>query len=297
MALKGLKCDKHGTISFDEIASGKCDCYPRFLLHSVAEISKKDYHTGNIITPTTLIGCLRETYLSRITDYYSPIESLYYSWRGTLIHKIMERKDLEGWMSEKVYSKTVEITPARVFTITGQIDGYDSFTQTLWDIKTIGDNGIGYVVKDGAKEDHIPQVNIYKWLLPLEVKRIRLLYITMMTFAQTGQINSLTKSLKTYPTKKKYGFSYMQTPTREEISPSGYAPFKMFYDTPEVQIWTEEQVLDYIVPRADIMIDAFEKKIMPPMCDEKTQAWKCDKYCNFKEQCDKYEEKQCQEKT
>jgi len=288
MPLIGISCQKHGLLSFEEALSGKCDCTPRFILDSIISIAKQDYHTGNKITATTLLGCLRETYLQRTYDYYATIQQIYYSWRGTLIHSILERPNLEGWHSEELFSKKITLADGRAVEISGKIDGYDEPTKTLWDIKTIGDKGISFIVKDGAKEDHIPQVNIYRLLSPFQIERLRIIYLSMMTFVQTGQMNEMTQSYKYPPRQKTYGYSSIKLLEKNERT--GYGKYKLSYDTAEVPTWTDEKTIEFIKPKATILLDAFDKNIIPQKCDKKTQAWKCCRnYCNVFDICKKLE--------
>ena len=289
MPLIGINCSKHGLLSFEEVLSGKCDCTPRFVIDSIFDISKKDYHKGNTITATSLLGCLRETYLSRKYNYYATIGQIYYSWRGTLIHSILERPNLKGWLSEKVYKKIITINNKDV-EISGKLDGYEELTKTLWDIKTIGDKVIYFFFKGGAKNDHIPQVNIYRWLCPFEIERLRIIYLSMMTFIQTGQINEITQSFKYEPDKKKYKFEYLKPP--KERNKSGYGKYKLYYRTPEIPVWSDEETVSFIKERAIHLINAFENNIIPPKCDKETQEWKCSAYCNMKHHCKEIEEKQ-----
>jgi len=291
MPLVGITCPKHGNLSFKEAVSGKCDCTPRFLLDSIINVAQRDYHKGTIISATSLLGCLRETYLSRISDYYATVGQLYFSWRGTLIHKILERPNLENWIAEQIYTKQFLIKGKKV-ELSGKIDGYDKLTKTLWDIKTIGDRGLNYVIKDGAKKEHIEQTNIYRWLCPLEIKQLKVIYVSMMSFAQTGQVNEIIQKLKRPPTQKKSGFKYFTPP--KEIT--GYDNYTLYYDTPEIPIWSEEETIQFIAPRIAMLNDAFEYGKLPPKCDEEMAKWKCQsRYCQVYDLCQKYEKEEKQD--
>ena len=196
MPLVGLKCKK-GNVKFEECL--KCgECVPRFLVQSIQNINKHDYHKGDVITATSMLGCLRETYLQRKYDYYSEIQSIYYSWRGTLAHTIFETTNLDDWIAEERYEKKLG-----KITITGQIDGYCKLLKKLYDIKTIKDNGINFVIKNGPKNDHIVQLSIYKWLAPFTIKDAQICYIGMSGFVLTGQPNTITVWLKNKPSVSK----------------------------------------------------------------------------------------------
>jgi hypothetical protein len=75
----------------------------------------------------------------------------------------------------------------------------------------------------------------------------------------------------------------------DEYSASGYGRYRLFFNTPEVPIWSDEKVVEFVKPRIQIFIDAFEKGTMPPMCDDDMRAWKCDRYCPVKDLCDRVE--------
>lgn len=53
-------------------------------------------HTGERISVTALLGCLRSTYLERVTDYAAHPESQWWSLRGELIHRLVERPDMDN---------------------------------------------------------------------------------------------------------------------------------------------------------------------------------------------------------
>ena len=52
-------------------------------------------HQGSSITVSALIGCLRGIYLERIHDFAANPKDQWYSLRGELIHKIVERPDMD----------------------------------------------------------------------------------------------------------------------------------------------------------------------------------------------------------
>ncbi len=285
MPLIGIDCPKHGQLSFEEAVSGKCDCTPRFLLDSIINVVRRDYHKGTIITPTTILGCLRETWLERSCDYYATADQLYYSWRGSLIHNILERPNLPHWISEKRYKKQI---PGTDIIIEGTIDGYDELDCILWDIKTIGDKGMSYIIKDGAKEEHIQQLNIYRWMCPFKIEAMRIIYLSMMQFVLSGNLNVITQRYKNIPNQKKSGFKYYKQLDKVK----GWSNYELYYETPDVPRWTDKEVLDFITPKATLLYDCFKNETWPPMCDKETQSWKCKRYCKVKSYCNDYEKKQ-----
>jgi hypothetical protein len=276
--LIGFKCKhKNADVPFDECL--KCaTCVPRFVVNSIKQINTHDYHKGDVITATSLLGCLRETYLTREFDYYADIENIFYSWRGTLSHKVFEAPNLDNWLTEQRYEKKLG-----GITISGQLDGYDKLLKTLFDIKTIKDNGIPFVAKQGAKDDHVKQLSIYKWLSPLTVKDAKIVYISMSAFIVTGQHNKLTLFLRHKP---------RLTDVIVDVTETGketYDKRKEFivtYNTPKVKLFSKKKVEEFMLPTAKILQEAFTNKVIPPKCDEEMQAWKCARYCPVKDICD-----------
>jgi len=122
-------------------------------------------HTGHNISVTALLGCLRSTYLERTIDYAATPHSGWYSLRGTLIHKLIERPDLDNpYLRRSEMRLFAKMNGA---TVSGQIDHYQQRALekgVLLDYKSIGDNGLQYIIFDGAKFEHIWQTNIYAWI-------------------------------------------------------------------------------------------------------------------------------------
>ena len=281
MPLEGFTCKK-GNVTFKECQ--QCgECIPRFLSKSIQHITSHDYHQGDVITATSMLGCLRETYLQRKYGYYSPVQSIFYSWRGTLAHSIFETTELSNWLAEERYERELD-----GIIISGQIDGYDQVIQRLYDIKTIKDVGLSYVIKSGAKDDHIMQASIYRWLCPFPIKDAQIVYISMSGFAVTGQPNTTRIWAKHKPRVTKEGVVSEVIATGKE----NYQKQKEYivtYNTPGLKLLSDKEVEDFIKPRAIMLQDAFQRDIIPPRCDEQTRKWKCDAYCSVKDKCDEIE--------
>ena len=113
--------------------------FPQPLLHLMVKEVTTNPHTGDYISVTALLGCMRQTYLSRLYDIYVSPKRLWYSLRGQLIHAILEDQP-EGIIIEEVFS--IEVGGIQVF---GKIDYYDPKTKHLQDFKTIGDNGVKFI--------------------------------------------------------------------------------------------------------------------------------------------------------
>jgi hypothetical protein len=123
-------------------------------------------HVGHNINVTSMLGCMRSTYLERTIDYAASPLGMWWTLRGELIHRLVERPDHDNpelRRSELQLSAELDGIP-----ITGRVDSYKlRFLDygVLKDWKSIGDNGLQYIIYDGAKEDHVWQTNIYAWLL------------------------------------------------------------------------------------------------------------------------------------
>ena len=283
MPLKGFKCKKGDVLFKDCLECG--ECVPRFLAKSIHNIQSHDYHKGDVITATSMLGCLRETYLQREYDYFSAVDSIFYSWRGTLAHTIFETADLDDWISEERYEKKLN-----GITITGQIDGYDKRLKRLYDIKTIKDGGMNFVIKHGAKNDHILQASIYKWLCPFTVKDAQICYISMSGYTLTGQPNTVSTWLKNKPKEGgKYNIIDVVETGKENYQKQ--REFLVTYDTPPLKLLSTKKIEEFMSAKALILNEAFTKGVTPPRCDEDTRRWKCDKYCSMKERCDEFEKK------
>jgi len=298
MPLVGFRCDVKGEHPFDECINEGCKCAPPFVLASIRENARTDYHKGGILTATTLTGCPRETFLTRTQPYYANPRSLYYSWRGTLIHSILEQRDIPNWIAERVYRRKVNGV-----WLYGKIDGYDEKHKTLYDIKTIGDNGLTYVIKNGCKEDHILQTNIYKWIgngddtevctdeakdiwepAKLEIDRIVIVYFSMMECVETGRANWIEQAYKNPPDQKRLGF--VEAFPTGKFGKGGYEKYALQYDTPEVKFLPVVDVEEFIEERMALMHNAFEKDEVPG-CPKEIHDWKCnDRYCSVYKDCE-----------
>jgi len=288
MPLKGFKCNK-GQFSFDHCLSKCHECMPRFMLDSIVGFNDNDYHAGKVITATSLLGCLREIYLQRKIDYYLQPKDLFYTWRGSLIHQLFERPSLDYLLSEVRISRDL-----KSLVISGQLDAYDTKTDTLYDIKTIKDEGLQFIAKNGCKESHRVQVSIYAWIMAeyyhKQPKDVKICYYSMSDFVITGQQNTLRLKLRHVPKISKET-NVANVVDTGKITYDKKKELLVTYDTPAVKVMTQEEVEAFIHPKALVLQEAFEKDIVPPKCDEETQKWKCASYCGMKHLCDEIESK------
>jgi len=255
-------------------------------------------HVGTSISVTSLIGCLRSTYLERVTDYAAPPMSQWYSLRGELIHKLVEhpdRDDPDTLRRSEMSCLSLFKTGTDEIPISGRIDSYKlKFLKhgTLKDWKSIGDNGMQFIVYEGAKEDHIWQTNIYAWLLRrngFRVDHIEIAYLSLMAIVKTGQEILWHEYLAAAPSKTGKRKRMVSIPTLVKEYPSGRKKWACVYRVPEVPIYDTETIEDFMRPRILMLNNAFKHGTMPDMADEETRAWKCNEYCHVKDQCDEFQ--------
>lgn len=208
MPLTHTLCPDGEVLTFDECLACDHECFDLEVRETLFERERNwqaAEHTGDHITATSLLGCLRSTYLERITDYAANPESQWYSLRGELIHRLVERPDMDNpYLRRSEMRLFTELDGMR---ISGQIDNYKlRFLEqgVLTDWKSIGDNGLQYIVYDGAKEEHIWQTNIYAWLLRrngYSVRKIEIAYLSLMQIVKTGTLTTFNEYLANAPTK------------------------------------------------------------------------------------------------
>ena len=206
------------------------------------------------VSVSTLLRCLRKAKWEHEEDYFLPQQIAYYFMRGTLIHGVLEaasvtdniRTDTIVFM-EKDLSRPVPETNSKLI---GRVDKYEN--RVLYDYKTMADQGIHRIIKDGPKEDHIWQVNMYKWLLEYNgfpVDDIVIIYVMMSNSAQTGS-------------------EFIMTDRKGN---------KSLIPISKIPIYTDGMIEDYIVPKFKYL----EKYGEPPA---KPEDWYCNT-CYFRNRC------------
>lgn len=282
--------------TFDECLACDHECFDLEVREALFERERNWQaieHTGDRISVTALLGCLRSTYLERVTDYAATPESKWYSLRGELIHRLVERPDFDN-----PYLRRSEIrlhAQLNGFRISGQLDNYKlRFLNMgiLKDWKSVGDNALPYVIMEGAKEDHIWQTNIYAWIARqngYRVDRIEIAYLSLMAVVKTGQVATLHEYLVNPPSRSGRRRHMIGRPRLIKQYPSGRKKWESRYQVPDVPLYNDETVLEFITPRAESLSSAFKSQIMPPMADEETRRWKCEGYCNVRGLCESEE--------
>lgn len=265
-------------------------------------------HTGTNISTTALLGCLRSTYLERVTDYAAEPKTQWWSLRGQLIHKIVERPDFDNPYEGRRSEKRLFIKVGGV-DISGQLDVWrERFLADglLKDWKSVGDNGLRYIIQEGAKWEHIWQTNIYRALAianGYRVDKIEIVYMSLMDVVTTGHEAVLHEYLVNEP--KNTGFRMNMKATKMVKSyPSGKNKWACYYDIPAVPIYTKEQVMEFIAPKAEILhrayqtgeapglpgimdVDPKDRHTLLSLTDIRNGYWKCNGYCNVWAECQK----------
>ncbi len=260
MPIVGLIGAKGELIKLDDYLDNldKFD-FPSPLLHLIVKDIVTNPHKGEYISVTALLGCVRQTYLSRIYDIYVYPKRMWWVMRGQLIHKILEDQP-KGIIVEKEFSIVVD--GIEVF---GRIDYYNPKTKHLQDFKTIGDRGAPFILKGGAKSEHVSQGNMYKVLLEengYPVDKLSIIYMSMMIVFETGT-------------------TYIQESKSADVE----------YKIEDVKIYDKEKTIEAMTIKAKILDEAFKTGKLPPPPDEDTQKWLCgETYCSVANHCPHYEQ-------
>lgn len=251
-------------------------------------------HTGDHITATSLTGCLRQLYLERTIDYSASIMSRWFTLRGELIHRLVELPDHDepGDMafSERRFTAELDGIP-----ISGRIDRYKlRFLKhgMLKDFKSIGDNGLQFIIYEGAKKEHCDQVNIYKWLMEkngFPVNYIQICYLSLMAVVRTGEPTTFFEYLVAAPARSGKRKHMVGNPRLVKSYLSGKKKWACTYQVPAVPMYDNETIEEFMRPRINHLTAAFKKGIIPPRCEPEMQAWRCEDYCYARSECERIE--------
>jgi hypothetical protein len=72
------------------VSKCKDRCMSPYLLAAMAYANQKNHHKGRYISATALAGCVRKLTLERTVDYAQEVSKVFYGFRGTLTHQIVE---------------------------------------------------------------------------------------------------------------------------------------------------------------------------------------------------------------
>jgi hypothetical protein len=232
---------------------------------------------------------------------------------------LLPKREIPNWQSETEYELPLGIYNGKERFLRGTIDVLRPETGELYDYKTIGDKGLG-VIKNGAKEDHIKQFNMYRLMIergypldqretykPITIKKITAFYMTMMQIARTGgMLAEVSEWRKSDPPEHPNLKIVEKLSTKEELAlkkgkrhenavPDDYTlekyhKFRTTFAIPEIPLLPLDEVHKFVMDTAPILIEAFESGKMPDMCPPEMRAWKCDGYCpdQIRNACDAY---------
>lgn len=296
MPLVGFKCpttvpsagEEH---NFDHCVN-KCQhqCFPRAVLATIIDQHSTNPHTGGMLSATTVQGCPRKVHYTRLHDYYAEPQHFYYSMRGTIIHGILDREFPDSTSEARLYKEIGG------YVLSGQIDHFRLDTLVLEDYKTMADKGIFSLLQYGLNEKYIWQLNVYRWLmnggrvggldgeqvfwLP---KRMVIHHITMNSCVTSGN---------------KFNYEFYENrepkPYKHEVAreilkqyPRGGVKIRITGLAPEVPIFSDKVVEDYLLDNLKAVAPALEDKNIAPegwMFDDETK-WACD-YCEVRGMCE-----------
>ena len=282
-------------------------CMPSGILNTIWMQNVTNVHKGDIVTPTSFPRCPRKLKLERTRDYAALPQQLYWAVRGGLYHGWLEHKR-PGILTECRLWKQVTFGPEAPYWISGALDHYDYKDKSIEDYKSSADKGTFYLFNDGAKKDHVQQLNIYKWLaegglqgntleealdrndaVHLDVKKLIIHNVYMMMVISTGTTH--TEKVTSYKAPNN-GKPYRLETTRRQVGQTdrGCPKWEVDIAIPPIPIWTTAQVEAVIVDRAPTLIKMFrEPSFMPEgILRDPDNNWEC-KLCPVKPLCDEIE--------
>jgi len=273
MALIGFRCPDYGESPGRANKISYCvkhcsmPCVAPHVLVAMLENEEKNPHKGKIISVTQLTGgCKRKSFLERTVDYYVEPDKKLPTFRGTLVHSVVEEaKSLRLKRAKWILEEHLELpvsTKSGSWTLSGTLDAYDPGRKTIYDIKTLQDYAVGKMIKgenEGTWSKHISdayvkQLNLYRYmaheLKRFKVNRLRLQVIGFGRLFLTG-------------TSVKYG-------TKKDLQ---------VYTVPDVPILPKETVEEWIQSEGDQWYRILFEHAAAPVRDE-DYKWLC-KICQF----------------
>lgn len=312
MPLRGFKCPSYvptaGTQNTFEWCVNSCphQCQPDFVLKKIAELEGGNEHVGDMLSPTALSGCVRRLILSRREDYWTEPAKLFDVTRGGLVHGFLDNCGIPGVIQERRIYKTVTTGPDSPWTISGRVDYYDPAKKRISDIKTMSDKGLYVVYNQGAKPEHIWQLNLYRWLMwgghldtpdgpqifwPVDTLQLHFFLMNRVLSTGTSFVDSLV-GWKKDKSDVNYGKPYKLETKREDVGrgPRGQTYWDVSFTIPPVPIYTHEKVEKYLVEQGPPRVRAFRDPNSEPagVIGLKDEEWQC-RFCEVKDKCDEIE--------
>lgn len=280
---------------------GSCahPCAAPPLLAAIYEANQRNYHKGAYLSASMLASesCMRQTQYERMEPYYENVQRLFWPFRGTIIHGLLEQQDERirhyGWLQELRLSTTLTFDDyaAPIFdangdwtgdfdgehplvvTINGTTDLYNPWTRELADAKTMACAAAAKFIKGDYKSSWEAQTNIYAWL----TARTPLPDDHAAYCARYG-LEPLPGPNYPYPeTLRIQGVSMMELPQTGRH----YKPMRdsKVHALPEIRVWEPDEVEAFVRSRA---LEWFKTLVLgqkAPVVD-KSSAWLC-KSCSF----------------
>lgn len=154
-----------GCLSCAETNTDRCHySYP--ILNGIIEnLQDRDY-----ISVTSLLGCLRNTYLSMTYDYFASPDDLYHMFRGSISHLITEKYSHPDAIVEETFTKEHD-----GIEVSGTPDVIIPDQELIRDFKTT--KSVPFFKYPYS--NHTMQLNLYRWLVPYETNHLEVQYLDM----------------------------------------------------------------------------------------------------------------------
>jgi len=223
--------------------------YPYPLLKGIVDAVQ---NRGDYISATSVLHCLRADYMKRKEDYYSTVESMYPSFRGTLFHGLLEKNAPDNARIEEKVKRTYKgIEIGGTFDSLLCFPDADEKKYIIQDWKTT-DNLPKY---DSPYSSHVVQVNLYRWLLGFKVEDV---VMEVHYFSMKGH-------------------KVCQLKDGTGIARGGRAPIN--------QHWSDEKVESYLDDRLIKLKASMVAGIpMPYSMVGEDEKWECE-YCPVRQKC------------
>lgn len=263
MPLKGFVCSETKNLSEDKREISFEDCiacaettenacnFTAALLRILSQLGEK-----HEITVTSILGCLRNTYLSRKHDYFAEPGELYWLYRGRLAHKVLEDAvDSDTQITETEFKRKIDDIE-----IYGTPDIILPKKRLIRDYKTCAE--VPKYRQDKPYSNHIQQLNIYAWVVSGQDKG-----------RKNGKEVIFDNPL---PEIKRLQVTYLDMKNVK---------------TTDAPLYKKEKVEEFLRLRAPVLKEALDNGIVPP----KEDTWQCG-YCNVVKICQRLYEEELFEK-
>lgn len=307
MPLKGFRCPASVPTAGNENTFDWCvnqcphRCLPRSVLRVIVNREATNEHKGTMLTATSLSGCPRHLQLSRQTEFYAEPQQYYAATRGALYHGFLDgASDLPDVVTERRVYKTLTHDGVS-FDISGRLDYYDLRAKRIEDFKSANDGKIYILLNKGLSEEHVMQLNVYRWLLqgghldtrdgPVihwPVESMQLHYLLMNTCYSSG--GTYTTLFKTQ-TAPNFGrkFKY-ETSRKETLNRWGKKQWEIGFSLPHVSLYSMATIEAHLVRESPARHRGLTDPtyIAEGVMHDTQKNWECG-YCEVKTACDEIE--------